>query len=143
MLIEPLQKIANTLRPARSESRHLVEQRGYIRHIYLVEPQSAHQFLAAVVRSGKPALEVEHVMIRFPQTLINVRDVDKNALEGNEVIDAVVAQVKAELGNDGSVLLRPSGTEPVVRVMVQALDQAVANEAAQRIADVVTSELHI
>ena len=82
-------------------------------------------------------------MIRFPQTLINVRDVDKNALEGNEVIDAVVAQVKAELGNDGSVLLRPSGTEPVVRVMVQALDQAIANEAAQRIADVVTSELHI
>lgn len=104
---------------------------------------TACQFLAAMVRSGKPISEAANVMIHFPQTLINVENVDKEALEGNEVVAAAVAEAKAELGDDGSVVLRPSGTEPLIRVMVQCLDDEVANRIAQHLADVVTSELGI
>jgi hypothetical protein len=104
---------------------------------------TACQFLAAVVRSGKSVTEAANVMTHFPQTLINVRDVDKNAVDDNAAVADVVAQVKAELGEDGSVLLRPSGTEPVVRVMVQATQQDVADEMAARIADVVAREPHV
>ena len=123
------------------------EQSG---HMILLEHNStgdglmtACQFLAAVVRSGKSVAEAAQIMVHFPQTLINVPDVDKNAVDDNPVVAEVVAQVKSELGDDGSVLLRPSGTEPVVRVMVQAVEQAVADECAQRIADVVARELHV
>ncbi len=102
---------------------------------------TACQYLAAVVRSGKSVEEAAAVMTRFPQTLVNVRVVDKHALEGNEPIAEVVAQVEAELGENGRVLIRPSGTEPLVRVMVEAATEEVASETANRIAAVVEREL--
>lgn len=98
---------------------------------------TACQFLAAVVRSGKTVAEAASVMTHFPQTLINVHVKDKHALEGNEEIAAAVAAVEADLAGDGRVLIRPSGTEPVVRVMVEASDAAVAKNAAKTIAEVV------
>ncbi len=98
---------------------------------------TACQFLAAVVRSGKTVAEAAHVMTHFPQTLINVRVKDKHAFEGNQEIAAAVAAVEGKLAGDGRVLIRPSGTEPVVRVMVEASDADIAQAAAQRIADVV------
>ena len=102
---------------------------------------TACQFLAAVIRSGKTVQDAVSVMTRFPQTLINVRGVDKTALEGNAAIAELVAQVEAEMGDDGRVVLRPSGTEPVVRVMVEASDAEVAQNAAERIAAIVEKEL--
>lgn len=102
---------------------------------------TACQYLAAVVRSGKSVQEASAVMTRFPQTLINVKVHDKHALDGNEAIAEAVSKVEAELGDDGRVLIRPSGTEPLIRVMVEAATAQSAEECAQRIAAVVESEL--
>ena len=99
------------------------------------------QFLAACQRVGTSIEEAASVMTRFPQTLINVKVHDKHAVDGNAAVEAAVAAAEAELGEDGRVLLRPSGTEPVVRVMVEAADAAEADRHAQAIADVVAREV--
>ena len=121
------------------------EQSG---HMIMLEHNStgdglmtACQYLAAVVRSGKSVAEAAAVMTRFPQELINVKVADKHALEGNEAIAASVSAVEAELGDEGRVLIRPSGTEPLIRVMVEASSEEAAVSMANRIADVVRSEL--
>lgn len=101
---------------------------------------TALQFLAACQRAGASIEEAAHVMTRFPQTLINVRVKDKHVLESNEAVKAAVAAAEDELGEDGRVLLRPSGTEPVVRVMVEAATAADAERHARAIADVVERE---
>ena len=98
---------------------------------------TACQFLAAVIRSGKPVAEAIQVMEKMPQTLINVRVNDKHAVEGSAEVAAAVAAAEEALGEDGRVLLRPSGTEPVVRVMVEAVDPAAAQAHAEAIAAVV------
>lgn len=98
---------------------------------------TACQFLAAVIRSGKPVGEAVRVMEKMPQTLINVRVRDKHAVDGNAEVAAAVAAAEEALAGDGRVLLRPSGTEPVVRVMVEAADPAEAERHAQAIAAVV------
>lgn len=102
---------------------------------------TAIQFLAACRRAGKSVVEAAATMPRFPQTLINVKVQDKHALDGNEVIAAAVTAAEAELGEDGRVLIRPSGTEPLVRVMVEAADQETADRHAGAIADVVKQAL--
>ena len=121
------------------------EQSG---HMILLEYNStgdglvtACQFLAAVRRSGKPVEEAIKVMTKFPQTLINVRVKDKHALEGNGPIWDSVRAAEDEMGDTGRVLVRTSGTEPVVRVMVEAETQEAADAHAQAIAKVVESEL--
>lgn len=101
---------------------------------------TACQFLVACRRLGKSVSEAAQIMTRFPQTLINVRVDDKALLDGNEAIAHAVASAEAELGDDGRVLLRPSGTEPVVRVMVEAANHADADRHAQAIAEVVARE---
>lgn len=102
---------------------------------------TALQFLAACKRAGKSAGEAAKAMTRFPQTLINVRVKDKHAADGNQAIADAVAAAEAELGEDGRVLLRPSGTEPVVRVMVEAMDEQAAEQHAKAIAKVVEREI--
>lgn len=98
---------------------------------------TACQFLAAVLRSGKPVGEAICVMEKMPQTLINVRVADKHAVDASAEVAAAVAAAEEALGDDGRVLLRPSGTEPVVRVMVEAVDPAAARSHAEAIAAVV------
>lgn len=98
---------------------------------------TACQFLAAVIRSGKPVGEAIQVMEKMPQTLINVRVNDKHAVEDSAEVAAAVVAAEEALGEDGRVLLRPSGTEPVVRVMVEAVDPAAAQAHAEAIAAVV------
>jgi phosphoglucosamine mutase len=80
-------------------------------------------------------------MKRLPQVLINVKDVDKGQVEGNAVVQAEVRSAQAELDGVGRVLLRKSGTEPLVRVMVEADDEARAQAVAQRLAVVVAKNL--
>ena len=120
------------------------EQSG---HMILLEHNStgdglmtACQFLAAVRRSEKPVEEAIKVMTRFPQTLINVRVKDKQAVGASAKVAEAVAAAEAALAENGRVLLRPSGTEPVVRVMVEALDEAAAKQHAEAIAKVVEAE---
>lgn len=98
---------------------------------------TACQFLAAVIRSGKPVAEAIQVMEKMPQTLINVHVRDKHAVNDSAEVAAAVAAAEEALGDDGRVLLRPSGTEPVVRVMVEAVDPAAARSHAEAIAAVV------
>ena len=101
---------------------------------------TALQFLAACRRSGESVQEAARVMTRFPQTLINVKVHDKHALDGNKAIAAAVKAAEDELGDSGRVLLRPSGTEPVVRVMVEAASAQEADCHAKAIAEVVERE---
>jgi phosphoglucosamine mutase len=99
--------------------------------------------VAEMARTGKTIAELASVMRVYPQILINVRDVDHRALGGNNAIDAAVAAAEVELGDTGRVLLRPSGTEPMVRVMVEAADQSTADRLAHQIADIVKAELSL
>jgi phosphoglucosamine mutase len=96
--------------------------------------------VAEMARTGKSLAELASVMTVYPQILVNVRGVDHHGLQNHAINDAVKA-AEAELGDTGRVLLRPSGTEPMVRVMVEAADQATADRLAQSIADVVKAEL--
>ncbi|MBO0983064.1 phosphoglucosamine mutase [Rathayibacter sp. SD072] len=99
------------------------------------------QLAAEMARSGKSIAELASVMKVFPQTLVNVRGVDREGVHDDEVIAAAVADASAELGTGGRVLLRPSGTEPMVRVMVEATTQETADRLAQSLADVVLERL--
>lgn len=89
----------------------------------------------------KPLSELAEVIPRLPQVLINVKGVDKDAVGSNGVVAQEVAKVESELGETGRVLLRPSGTEPVVRVMVEAAEESTAQRQAQYLADVVSKNL--
>ncbi|WP_028707917.1 phosphoglucosamine mutase [Propionicicella superfundia] len=96
-----------------------------------------------VVRTGRPLADLAGVMTRLPQVLVNVPNVDKSLADTDEVLLAEVAAVEAELGETGRVLLRPSGTEPLVRVMVEAPTFEQAQAAASRLVDVVARRLSL
>ncbi|WP_203999877.1 phosphoglucosamine mutase [Virgisporangium aurantiacum] len=98
---------------------------------------TASLMMARMAATGRTLADLAAVMSRLPQTLINVRVADRVAgASAPEVLDAVKS-AEAELGGTGRVLLRPSGTEPLVRVMVEAATQETASETAERIARLV------
>lgn len=103
-------------------------------------PITALQVLSSVKRSGKKASELTALMTTYPQLLLNVRVATKEGWEDNEAIKAAIAEGDAELGADGRILVRPSGTEPLIRVMAEGSDQAQLESICQRIADVVKKE---
>lgn len=96
---------------------------------------------ARVAATGRTLRELSGVMERLPQVLINVRDVDKSRVATSPELAEAVNDAERELGATGRVLLRSSGTEPLVRVMVEAADIEQARTVAQRLADVVKSVL--
>ncbi|MGW3289438.1 phosphoglucosamine mutase, partial [Streptomyces sp. NPDC001002] len=96
---------------------------------------------ARVAETGRTLKELASVMTRQPQVLINVPGVDKSRAETAGDLAAAVADAKRELGSTGRVLLRPSSTEPLVRVMVEAADIEQARSVAGRLADAVKSAL--
>ncbi|MFD5495497.1 phosphoglucosamine mutase [Streptomyces sp. NPDC001812] len=96
---------------------------------------------ARVAETGRPLSELASVMERLPQVLINVPDVDKSRVKTSAELSEAVTEAERELGGTGRVLLRPSGTEPLVRVMVEAADIDQARTVAGRLADVVKSAL--
>lgn len=98
---------------------------------------TAVQFLAAVKRGYESVEEAAHVMTRFPQVLINVHVKDKHAVAQEPAVNEAVSAAEDALGADGRVLLRASGTEPVVRVMVEAANAQDAQTHAEAIAAVV------
>ena len=83
--------------------------------------------LAVMARAGKSLAELASVMTRLPQVLINVKDVDRDKVSAPE-LSAAVAAAEAELGETGRVLIRPSGTEPMIRVMVEAASEEQADQ---------------
>lgn len=94
-----------------------------------------------VVKSGQTLQELASSMIRFPQVLVNVKNVAKERLADSAAIKTAVLAAEAKLGEHGRVLLRASGTEPLVRVMVEAQSDNLASEIANDLAKVVQSEL--
>ena len=92
-------------------------------------------------RTGKTLAELASVMTVYPQVLVNVRGVDHHGLESDETIAAAVTDAEHRLGDAGRVLLRPSGTEPLVRVMVEAENAAIAEEVSEALAAVVRERL--
>ncbi len=93
--------------------------------------------LAEIARQGRPLAEVASVMTRYPQVLISVPGVDKGRVAASAQLATAIAAAEAELGDSGRVLVRPSGTEPKVRVMVEAADAGQADRLAGRLADLI------
>ncbi|MFF0713530.1 phosphoglucosamine mutase [Streptomyces bauhiniae] len=96
---------------------------------------------ARVAETGRALRELASVMDRLPQVLVNVPDVDRSRVGTSADLAAAVGEAERELGQTGRVLLRPSGTEPLVRVMVEAADIDQARTVAGRLADAVKSAL--
>ena len=100
---------------------------------------AALQVLAIMVRTGRTLAELTAGMPRLPQVLINVRVAQRFDAAAVPEVAAVVAAVEQELAGEGRVVLRASGTEPLIRVMVEALERDQAQQCAQRIAQAVKS----
>jgi phosphoglucosamine mutase len=96
--------------------------------------------MAEVARTGRSLAELASAVTIYPQVMINVRDVDRARTDDAGLL-AAVAEAEALLGDTGRVLLRPSGTEPVVRVMVEAADSDTAGSVAASLAEVVRERL--
>jgi phosphoglucosamine mutase len=121
------------------------EQSG---HVILLEHATtgdgiltALQLLARVAQQGRPLPELAAVMTRLPQVLINVRGVDKSRADSDAQLLAAIAEAQRGLGATGRILLRPSGTEPLVRVMVEAATRDQADAVAGELAGLVRERL--
>jgi phosphoglucosamine mutase len=104
---------------------------------------TAVMLLARVAQTGKSLADLAGAMTRLPQVLVNVKDVDKNRAGTDAAVQSAVAEATSRLGDSGRVLLRPSGTEPLVRVMVEAESSDTAHEIAHSLADVVATSLKL
>ncbi|NEA34085.1 phosphoglucosamine mutase [Streptomyces sp. SID13031] len=104
---------------------------------------TAVMLLARIAQTGKGLADLAAVMTRLPQVLVNVPNVDKNRAGTDTDVQAAVAAATVRLGDTGRVLLRPSGTEPLVRVMVEAESSATAHEVAHDLADIVETALKL
>lgn len=102
---------------------------------------TALHLLGQMAATGKTIAELAAQITKLPQVLVNVRDVDKAAVGSSADISAAVAAAEAELGDHGRVLLRASGTEPVIRVMVEAPTHELAQQVTDRLAEVVRLSL--
>lgn len=104
---------------------------------------TALQLISKLKKSGKSASELASFMKRYPQVLINVSGVAKEKLASNQVIAKAVKNVEKKLSDKGRVLLRASGTEALIRVMIEAQDLSLAQELASELATLVKSELSL
>jgi len=104
---------------------------------------TALQLISKLKKSGKSASEIASFMKRYPQVLLNVSGVAKEKLSSNQVISKAVVDVQEKLGDKGRVLLRASGTEALIRVMIEAQELSLAQELASELATLVKSELSL
>lgn len=104
---------------------------------------TALHVMARMAETGRTLADLASVMTKLPQVLINVRNVDKSKASNCVPLQSAITRAAAALGETGRVLLRPSGTEPLVRVMVEASTEELAREVAQDLAAVVIAELSL
>ena len=102
---------------------------------------AALQVIRAISDSGKPLADLKLGMSKFPQTMINVRLAKKVDITENNAINAAVAEAEQKLAGRGRVLLRPSGTEPLIRVMSEGDDQALVEQQVKAIAKIVEQQV--
>jgi len=100
---------------------------------------SALQALEALVNCGESLSDLKKKMNKMPQTMINVRMAERQDISKDETVLSAVSRVEQELGKSGRVLLRPSGTEPVIRVMVEGEDSQQVSRLAGELSEVVTT----
>lgn len=98
---------------------------------------TALQLLQAVKESGAPLSQLAAKVTKYPQVLVNVRVKEKNGWREDPIVQAAMAKVEAELGDKGRILVRPSGTEPIIRVMVEGENEQKMKEYAQSIAEAI------
>ena len=98
------------------------------------------RLMARMGQTGLPLSELASAMQPLPQVLINVEVADKATAAAAPVVQTAVDEAAAELGDTGRILLRPSGTEPMIRVMVEAAEEDVAHRVASRVAEAVSSQ---
>ena len=151
-------RLADALRRARVGDRYVLEQM-LAENLLLGGESSGHiicldrtstgdgivsalQILSAMLRSGKSLHDLKAGMSKYPQTLINVSVAGRVDLERAPIQEAVRA-AESQLGDYGRVLLRPSGTEPVVRVMVEGADAGAVERHARELAAVVRDTLSV
>lgn len=101
---------------------------------------TALQVLSAVIQSGKPISALAEKMTRLPQLLVNVRVKTKAGWQENQAISAAIQQGEQELGEEGRILVRPSGTEPLIRVMAEGPEQEQLHQIVDRIVSVIHQE---
>jgi len=101
---------------------------------------TALQVISALKKSGKRMSELASVMKRYPQLLVNVRVASKEGWEENEAITQGIVQGESELGEDGRILVRPSGTEQLIRVMAEGPDLSKLEGIVNNIAHIVKTE---
>jgi len=99
------------------------------------------QLMSIIRDTGEKLSELAAIMRRLPQVLINVEVADKGKLNRNENIWKAVEEADKNLGEEGRILVRPSGTEPLIRVMVESDTEEKANAVAKKVADIVGKEL--
>lgn len=102
---------------------------------------TAVQLLCAMVKNNKPLSELGAVMTKYPQVLLNVRVKDKNGWQERAAIQEVIKKYQDELGDNGQILVRASGTEPLIRVMAEGPNQERLEQIASAIGEVVVAEL--
>lgn len=102
---------------------------------------TALQLVNTIVLYNQPLSELRTMMTKYPQVLVNVKGVDKAGLNANESVQAAIKQVEDRLGEDGRVLVRPSGTEPLIRVMAEGPDRDQVQAYVDEIASVIKTEL--
>ena len=98
------------------------------------------RLMARMAQTGSSLAELASTMQSLPQVLINVQVADKATAAAAPAVQTAVDEAEAELGDTGRILLRPSGTEPMIRVMVEAADEEIAQRVATRVADAVSSQ---
>lgn len=99
------------------------------------------QLVSIMKRTGKKLSELTNGMTVYPQKLVNIRVTDKHAVTDNEKVSSIITEVEKEMAGEGRVLVRPSGTEPLVRVMVEAPTQEACDSYSKRIVNIVTQEM--
>jgi len=100
---------------------------------------AALQVLEVMFKSSKSLYDLKREMTKYPQVLINIKTNGKLDLENHENLNQVLSVVKDELADRGRVLIRKSGTEPLVRVMVESIDLDLANKSANQLAEALQS----
>jgi len=102
---------------------------------------AALQVMAIMIRTGKPLSELARCFEHFPQTLVNVEVSKKCDLSELPEVQAKIAEAETQLGDEGRVVVRPSGTQPLVRVMIEGRDQQLIESLASGVAQAIESAL--